>query len=605
MTKKIIDETFDLLHFSFDGEIEIEEFEGVSVEYNGTNAVIGCCSPVTMARGAFLLAKGICDGQKKFSISQKACFTSCGVMLDMSRNAVMRPRAVKKWISYMAALGLNFLMLYTEDVYELEGYPYFGYMRGRYSKEELKEIVDYAWERGVEVVPCIQTLAHLEQYLKWDEAAEVRDCPDTLMVDEPKTYQFIETMLKTCKEIFRSNRIHIGMDEAHGVGKGAYLKKFGESSQMELFCRHLECVKELCKKYGLEPMMWGDMFFRFNSKIHDYVDLDVEIAPEIAKQADGVDIVYWNFCHTDVYHHDCMMKKHEAFSGETIFAGGIWTWKGYLPRRDYSFASSVAGMKACLKNKIKTVFAPMWNDVGIANHYLALPELATYSEFMYQGEDITYEEVTKTGGFLTRTDPEISNALSLYFYENLGGPVSFDENFGQSYFISGDAFFNSDVFYNATYKMREYYPELLKRYETAIDMLNRHSDHWVARYAILLFSIMKEKLKLHSDLRTAYLSKDKQALAQMCTGLEQLMADYQEFSLLYEEKFMEIYKPFGYELATVKQGGLKQRIEYAYRKLTSYVAGEIDIIEELEEQPQDVPVPFLYLSCMTANGRFF
>ena len=37
-------------------------------------------------------------------------------------------------------------MLYTEDTYEVDGQPYFGYMRGRYSKEEMKEIDDFAAE---------------------------------------------------------------------------------------------------------------------------------------------------------------------------------------------------------------------------------------------------------------------------------------------------------------------------------------------------------------------------------------------------------------------------------------------------------------------------
>ena len=38
-------------------------------------------------------------------------------------------------------MGLNSMMLYTEDTYTVDNYPYFGYLRGRYSKEELKEIV--------------------------------------------------------------------------------------------------------------------------------------------------------------------------------------------------------------------------------------------------------------------------------------------------------------------------------------------------------------------------------------------------------------------------------------------------------------------------------
>lgn len=43
-----------------------------------------------------------------------------GVMLDCSRNAVVRPEQVKKYIDILQRLGYNSLMLYTEDTYEVD-----------------------------------------------------------------------------------------------------------------------------------------------------------------------------------------------------------------------------------------------------------------------------------------------------------------------------------------------------------------------------------------------------------------------------------------------------------------------------------------------------
>ena len=65
-----------------------------------------------------------------------------GVMLDCSRNAVAKPETVKKLICLLVLFGYNYLELYTEDTYELTDEPYFGYMRGRYSVEELREIME-------------------------------------------------------------------------------------------------------------------------------------------------------------------------------------------------------------------------------------------------------------------------------------------------------------------------------------------------------------------------------------------------------------------------------------------------------------------------------
>lgn len=48
----------------------------------------------------------------------------------------------------------------------------------------------------MELVPCIQTLAHLEQFLQWNENIDMRDNDTCLLVDEPKVYDFIAAELR-------------------------------------------------------------------------------------------------------------------------------------------------------------------------------------------------------------------------------------------------------------------------------------------------------------------------------------------------------------------------------------------------------------------------
>lgn len=65
-------------------------------------------------------------------------------MLDCSRNAVPKVSALKKFMDVLQKMGYNTLELYGEDTYEVEGEPYLGYMRGRYSASEIKELDAYA-----------------------------------------------------------------------------------------------------------------------------------------------------------------------------------------------------------------------------------------------------------------------------------------------------------------------------------------------------------------------------------------------------------------------------------------------------------------------------
>ena len=90
------------------------------------------------------------------------------VMLDVSRNGVMKVEKVKEFVDYVKLFGYNSLMLYTEDTYEIEGEPYFGYLRGRYSKEELKETGFSDEELGTWTIK-VQKVITQDWSQKWKE----------------------------------------------------------------------------------------------------------------------------------------------------------------------------------------------------------------------------------------------------------------------------------------------------------------------------------------------------------------------------------------------------------------------------------------------------
>lgn len=77
--------------------------------------------------------------------------STLGIMLDLSRNAVMNMDSLKNYLKLISKIGYNCVFLYTEDTYEVEGEPYFGYLRGRYSKEEMRELDSYAKTLGIEI----------------------------------------------------------------------------------------------------------------------------------------------------------------------------------------------------------------------------------------------------------------------------------------------------------------------------------------------------------------------------------------------------------------------------------------------------------------------
>lgn len=145
------------------------------------------------------------------TLTWSAPFKRVGVMLDVSRNAVLTVDSLLWLLQRLALLGVNVMMLYTEDTYTIESQPFFGYMRGRYTHDELRAVDRAALALGIEVVPCIQVLGHMSQALQWPAFDVVRDQQDILLADNADTYRLIEHQLFSCESCFTSRRVHLGM----------------------------------------------------------------------------------------------------------------------------------------------------------------------------------------------------------------------------------------------------------------------------------------------------------------------------------------------------------------------------------------------------------
>ena len=88
---------------------------------------------------------------------------------------------------------------------------------GYYTKDQIRELVAYASERHVEIIPEIEMPGHSEEVLAaypelgcTGEAYRGSD----FCVGNEKVYEFLETVLSEVMEVFPSEYIHIGGDEA-------------------------------------------------------------------------------------------------------------------------------------------------------------------------------------------------------------------------------------------------------------------------------------------------------------------------------------------------------------------------------------------------------
>jgi len=557
-------------------EMDVTVGDGLSVSLESGRARIAAQDKNALARGFFLLSRCVKEGKDSLSVHQARHFSSCGAMVDCSRNAVLTVDAVKRYIDQLACLGMNMLMLYTEDTYEVPEYPYMGYLRGRYSQQDLIELDAYAASMGVELVPCIQTLGHMRQFLQWEENAHLRDQMDVLFIDEEKTYDLIEAQIRSMRACMRTNRIHIGMDEAHGVGLGQYLLKNGMTDRHALLCRHLEKVVSICEKHGFRPIMWSDMFFRLGSKTNEYYDLEADVPQHVIDSIPAVDLCYWDYYHEDEAFYDAMLTQHARMGEKIVFAGGVWTWSGFLPQVKKTEATMFPALAACAKHHVDTVFATLWGDDGAeTNVFLASSLLPIFSESCWQGHDCPKEEMILSGECLTGMPRQVLLALGEFY------PSEQDVRTGKSLIWC-------DPLYPILDPMGDSMDAAIARSEQALSTLAMYQEEPVGTYASLLFEIAKEKARILRDLRNKYLCNDRVWLSKLAQeDLPRLTQQYARLMGIHRRLWERDYKRNGWEVVCLRYGGAMARLADMADELVRYLAGELNTIAELDETPLD------------------
>ncbi len=585
----IKEKIFNLVKFDFEGEITTEYFDGVKVNFDGKNAVLGCMDKTTLSRALFLLAFYGKNGA--FSLEQKARFETLGVMIECSRNAVMRPEKVKKYIEYMAALGFNTLMLYTEDTFEMEKYPRFGYMRGRYTLSELRDIDDYAYSFGIEVIPCIQTLGHMSQYLKYKEAAPIKDTDWCMLVGAEETYEFIEEVFKTCRKAFRSDRIQVNIDETWDLGLGNYLRKNGYKEKIDILLEHIPRVYELCVKYGYKPMMASDMFFRLATG--GYYIKDAKLPKEYQKYVpEDMTLVYWDYYHYDKELYKNLIDCHRDFERPVLFYGSIWNWEGFIENTICTYETSVPAMEACIEKDMKDVIISLWGDDGQeGSNFHTASSLPLFSEMCYTGMNPTMETLDK-----------MAEALTGITYSDKLEISKIHAGFHQDKRFSARILY-ADIFYNTVNQDYEY-EKVIKDFSDVVEY-TKTKDNDYFKYCHLFADAVVKKCEILNTFRKAYEEGDREYLGILKNKkIPAAIKAYEDFSDKFITEWNTYNKPFGLEVIINRIGGAIYRMKYAVSVLESYLSGELDRIEELDEKmlPNENPYTQIYTRTVTPSS---
>ena len=551
------------------------------ISWDGSRAQLSGAGEAQFFRGLGLLRERLAGGTAPFEQTEAPVFRGLGASFDLSRNAVMTVDALKRMLCRMALMGYNEAYLYTEDTYALPEYPFFGYQRGRYGAEDLRALDGWAAALGIELIPCIQTLGHLERFLHWESSAPLRDTPDVLLAGDEETYRLIEAMLRRCRACYRTKKIHLGMDEAMNLGLGGYLKKNGYHESFDIMLRHVERVGALARKHGFEPMMWSDMYFRCASPNDDYYEDDIEIPQTVIDAAPAdMTLVYWDYYHDDEAFYDRYIRLHQKFAAPLRFAGGMWTWLGPAVDYDVFFKKAEPALRACLGNGVTDVMITTWgDDGGETSPQAMLLGLQAWAEFCYTGgmdrghicrrlaacTGADGRALARISAFnktpLLDAESDLPNAAKFLLYQDpLLGLYDLD--------IEGLGF-------------ARHYASL----EAEFAAYAQEGGQWTLLYRFfeLLARVLKNKAELGLGLYRAYQKQARARLAALAGQARQAAEDCGALRTCWRQLWMAECRPQGFEVLELRLAGVQARLEAAAARTEDWCAGSVQRLEELEE----------------------
>jgi hexosaminidase len=266
---------------------ELGEDESYSLTVSPTGAKLEAATPLGTMHGleTFLqLVEVTPEGfaVPAITIQDKPRFAWRGLMIDVSRHFIPL-NVLKRNLDGMAAAKLNVLHWHLSDNqgFRVESRK-FPKLQGLgsdglyYTQEEVRELIDYAHERGIRVVPEFDMPGHTTAWFVG--YPELASGPGPYQIErrwgifdpamnptEEKTYKFLDEFIGEMTKLFPDQYFHIGGDEVNGKQWKAnpkiqeFMSAHGIKSHPELQAWFNKRVQQLVAKRGKIMMGWDEI----------------------------------------------------------------------------------------------------------------------------------------------------------------------------------------------------------------------------------------------------------------------------------------------------------------------------------------------------------
>jgi len=306
------------------------------------------------------------DRLPEIEVEESFKFAFRGYHLDIARGGVPNLKTFKSLLKWLFLLKYNYFAIYFEDLFPWQIDPEIGKRRGRLTRDELMEIIDYGKSLGIEVFPSLELTGHMEHTLsmpKYHEFSEWhRPSEGCLDLSNEKAVEFAGNLLEDVVDFFPSKYIHIGGDETWALGRGKSLNKRWEFQGHKLYEDHYARMIKIARSHDKIPMMWGDMLTgMYLSKEES------EKWQEVLKSKiwDEVSIANWDYSSDkEEFFKDKINSFGDARKKSQIACPGLSDWNTYYPNFDVALSNINNFIKAAKAENLPGFMVTSWGDDG-------------------------------------------------------------------------------------------------------------------------------------------------------------------------------------------------------------------------------------------------
>ena len=378
------------------------------------------------------------------------------------------------------------------------------------------------------------------------------------------------------------------------------MDKFGYQRGFDIFNRHLDTVSKICQRYGLHPMIWSDMYFRMGSKTMDYYDPAAVIPPEVGSMIPkSVDLVYWDYYHTDKDFYLDWIRQHRKLGFEPLMASGVWTWSRFWYDHRQTVATVTPCIEACRDEKVGELFFTLWGDDGAYCEYdSCLAGLAWAAEFAWHGHA---DEQAAAEKFATICADDYHRNCAL---GELEYPCGTDEIPGHL-LLWDDPLLGINWNNNSTVNPQwaELAIQTFKHIVAQTESSGREAENADLDHIRRLLRAMIGKLELRRTLLDAYARRDRAKLEFIAhTMVPEVMSVLKSLLQSFRRQWMRRNKTFGFETIQLRLNAQIGRYEEIGVRIEELLYDGFNGIPELDEIPPAINGGGYWIRCYASGS---